>query len=141
MAFSPCRLAQPATQCWGCLRCGEQAEGKAQARIGRYCAPSLTSSPATATPGFHPPMTPKAKPGTGAGYWEDSPTGRLYLFNRPGLEEAAKGYDLGRVVLALESVGAIAKRGTGKHQAQKRLPDGSRPWLYFIDPDKLEPET
>lgn len=76
-----------------------------------------------------------------AGYWEDSPTGRLYLFNRPGLEEAAKGYDLGRVVLALESVGAIAKRGTGKHQAQKRLPDGSRPWLYFIDPDKLEPET
>ncbi len=76
-----------------------------------------------------------------AGYWEDSPTGRLYLFNRPGLEEAAKGYDLGRVVLALETVGAIAKRGTGKHQAQKRLPDGSRPWLYFIDPDKLEPET
>lgn len=76
-----------------------------------------------------------------AGYWEDSPSGRLYLFNRPGLEDAAKGYDLGRVVLALETVGAIAKRGTGKHQAQKRLPDGSRPWLYFIDPDKLEPET
>jgi len=76
-----------------------------------------------------------------AGYWEDSPSGRLYLFNRPGLQDAAKGYDLGRVVLALETVGAIAKRGTGKHQAQKRLPDGSRPWLYFIDPDKLEPET
>lgn len=76
-----------------------------------------------------------------AGYWEDSPTGRLYLFNRPGLEEAAKGYDLGRVVLALESVGAIAKRDTGKHQALKRLPDGSRQRLYFIDPAKLEPET
>ena len=76
-----------------------------------------------------------------AGYWEDSPSGRLYLFNRPGLEDAAKGYDLGRVVLALESVGAIAKRDTGKHQALKRLPDGSRPRLYFIDPAKLEPET
>lgn len=75
-----------------------------------------------------------------AGYWEDSPSGRLFLFNRPGLEEAAKGYDLSRVVLALDSVGAITKRDTGKHQALKRLPDGSRPRLYFIDPAKLEPQ-
>lgn len=76
-----------------------------------------------------------------AGYWEDSPAGRLYLFNRPGLEEAAKGYDLTRVVLALDSVGAIAKRDTGKHQALKRLPDGSRQRLYFINPASLEPES
>ena len=76
-----------------------------------------------------------------AGYWEDSPAGRLYLFNRPGLEEAAKGYDLARVVLALDSVGAIAKRDTGKHQALKRLPDGSRRRLYFISPTCLEPES
>lgn len=76
-----------------------------------------------------------------AGYWEDAPSGRLFLFNRPGLEEAAKGYDLARVVLALDSVGAIAKRDTGKHQALKRLPDGSRQKLYFVAPAKLEPET
>ncbi|WP_341304337.1 DUF927 domain-containing protein [Pseudomonas sp. TMP25] len=76
-----------------------------------------------------------------AGYWEDAPTGRLFLFNRPGLEEAAKGYDLGRVVLALDSVGAIAKREAGKHQHKKCLPDGSKPRLYWIDPTKLEPET
>lgn len=76
-----------------------------------------------------------------AGYWEDAPSGRLFLFNRPGLEEAAKGYDLVRVVVALDSVGAIAKRDTGKHQALKRLPDGSRQKLYFVDPAKLEPET
>ncbi|AOE87953.1 DUF927 domain-containing protein [Pseudomonas sp. TCU-HL1] len=76
-----------------------------------------------------------------AGYWEDLPSGRLYLFNRPGLEEAAKGYDLARVVLALDSVGAIAKRDTGKHQALKRLPDGSRQRLYFINPASLEPEN
>jgi putative DNA primase/helicase len=75
-----------------------------------------------------------------AGYWEDSPAGRLYLFNRPGLEEAAKGYDLGRVVLALDSVGAIAKREHGKHQHKKCLPDGTKPRLYWIDPAKLEPE-
>ena len=76
-----------------------------------------------------------------AGYWEDAPNGRLFLFNRPGLEEAAKGYDLGRVVVALDSVGAIAKRDTGRAQATKRLPDGTKPKLYFIDPTKLEPET
>ncbi|WP_219063459.1 DUF927 domain-containing protein [Pseudomonas sp. UMAB-08] len=75
-----------------------------------------------------------------AGYWEGSPSGRLFLFNRPGLEEAAKGYDLSRVVLALDSVGAIAKREAGRAQATKRLPDGTRPKLYFIDPAKLEPE-
>lgn len=77
-----------------------------------------------------------------AGYWEELPSGgRLYLFNRPGLEEAAKGYDLARTVLALDSVGAITKRDTGKNQALKRLPDGSRQRLYFIDPVRLEPET
>lgn len=76
-----------------------------------------------------------------AGYWEDAPAGRLYLFNRTGLEEAAKGYDLGRVVLALDSVGAIAKRDAGRAQASKRLPDGSKLKLYFIDPAKLEPDA
>lgn len=75
-----------------------------------------------------------------AGYWEDSPTGRLYLFNRPGLEDAAKGYDLGRVVLALESVGAIAKREPGRAQATKRLPSGRKEKLYWIDAARLEPE-
>jgi putative DNA primase/helicase len=76
-----------------------------------------------------------------AGYWEVTHDGRLYLFNRPGLEEATKGYDLGRVVLALDSVGAITKREAGRAQATKRLPDGSKQKLYFIDPAKLEPET
>ena len=75
-----------------------------------------------------------------AGYWEDSPSGRLYLFNRPGLEEAAKGYDLGRAVLALESVGAIAKREPGRAQATKRLPSGRKEKLYWIDAARLEPE-
>lgn len=76
-----------------------------------------------------------------AGYWQDTPSGRLYLFNRPGLEEAAQGYDLNRTVMALDSVGAIVQRDTGKHQALKRLPDGGRQRLYFIDPAKLEPES
>lgn len=77
-----------------------------------------------------------------AGYWEEAPDeSRLYLFSRTALEEATKGFSIQRVVLALDSVGAITKKDTGKHQASKRLPNGSNPRLYFIDPLKLEPET
>lgn len=75
-----------------------------------------------------------------AGYWEELPrVGRVYLFNRPGLEEAA-GFELPRIVQALDSVGAIAKRDRGKNQALKRLPDGRRERFYFIDPTKLQQE-
>lgn len=73
-----------------------------------------------------------------AGYWESTATGRLYLFTRSGLEEATKGFELARVVRALDGVGAIAKRDRGRAQASKRLPDGSTPKLYFINPACLE---
>ncbi len=77
-----------------------------------------------------------------AGYWEEAPDeSRLYLFSRTALEEATQGFDLTSVVLALDSVGAIAKRDIGKNQVLKRLPDGSRQRMYFIDQTKLEPET
>lgn len=76
-----------------------------------------------------------------AGYWEQTTTGRLYLFTRGGLEEATKGFELARVVRALDSVGAIAKRAHGKHQHKKRLPDGSTPWLYWINPAPIWPEN
>ena len=74
-----------------------------------------------------------------AGYWESTGSGRLYLFTRSGLEEAAKGFELARVVRALDSVGAIAKRAHGKHQHKKRLPDGSTPWLYWVNPAPIRP--
>ncbi len=76
-----------------------------------------------------------------AGYWEERPEGgRLFLFTRGGLEEATKGFDLSRVVRALDGVGAIAKKEPGKQQHRKRLPDGSNPGLYWIDPARLEPQ-
>ncbi|WP_231975685.1 DUF927 domain-containing protein [Pseudomonas oryzae] len=75
-----------------------------------------------------------------AGYREITEAGPLYLFTRIGLEEAAKDFELPRVVRALDSVGAIAKRAAGKNQAKRRMPDGSTPWLYWIDPSRLEPE-
>lgn len=76
-----------------------------------------------------------------AGYWEEHPAGRFFLFSRTGLEEAAKGYELNRVMLALDSVGAITKRDAGRAQATKRLADGTKLKLYFIDPAKLEPDA
>lgn len=76
-----------------------------------------------------------------AGYWESTPDGgRGYLFNRPGLEEAGRGYDLTRIVQALDTAGAIAKRDPGKHQVLKRLPGGTRQRFYCINPDRLDPE-
>lgn len=75
-----------------------------------------------------------------AGYWEVTSNGRLFLFNRPGLEEAAKGYEVSRVVLALESVGAITKRDSGRAQASQRIKNGPKLKFYFIDPTKLGPE-
>lgn len=76
-----------------------------------------------------------------AGYWEATACGRIYMFTRSGLEEAAKGFELDRVVRALDSVNAIAKRDKGRAQASKRLPDKSRAKLYCIDPARLEPES
>lgn len=76
------------------------------------------------------------------GYWAERPEGgRLYLFTRGGLEEATEGFDLSRVVRALDSVGAIYKKEAGKLQHRRRLPDGSNPGLYWINPACLEPHV
>lgn len=73
-----------------------------------------------------------------AGYWEETSSGPLYLFTRSGLAEAAEGFELARVLHALDSAGAIAKRDHGRTQASKRLADGSTVKLYFINPARLE---
>ncbi|MHB0765816.1 DUF927 domain-containing protein [Stutzerimonas sp. NM35] len=73
-----------------------------------------------------------------AGYWERTERGRVYLFTRSGLHEATSGFELTRVLRALDSVNAITKKEPGKLQHRKRLPDGSNPGLYWIDPACLE---
>lgn len=78
-----------------------------------------------------------------AGYWEDEPGRRLYLFNTFGLTEAAHGFGLARIVAALETAGTIAKRDTEKGQKRNtkkyRMPGGGAPKsLYVIDPARLE---
>ncbi|SDM52818.1 putative DNA primase/helicase [Oryzisolibacter propanilivorax] len=73
-----------------------------------------------------------------AGYVSTSPSGTVYLFTSGGLREAAQGYDLARVLAALDTAGAFAKRGAnGKTAATTRTPDGRTPRLYHVQPDRL----
>lgn len=74
-----------------------------------------------------------------AGYWDEMPgESRLFLFNRPGLEEAARGFDISRVITALRAVDAIVKSDSGRHQATVRLQTGLSQKFYVVDPSKLE---
>ncbi len=72
-----------------------------------------------------------------AGWWKDDMGRRLYLFTSGGLREATKGYDLMRVLTALDQVGALADADTGRRSKTTRTPTGT-PRLYHIDPAKLD---
>lgn len=74
-----------------------------------------------------------------AGYWDELPSGnRVYLLNRPALEEAAGGYEVSRIVAALRTAGVIFKSDAGRHQATVRVPSGENQKFYVLDPSKLE---
>lgn len=73
-----------------------------------------------------------------AGYVDKSGASTVYLFTSGGLREATTGYDIKRVIKALDSVGAFAQKGAnGKTALSTRTPDGRTPRLYHIYPDKL----
>jgi len=73
-----------------------------------------------------------------AGYWKDLPTGRIYLFTKGGLREATKGYDLRRVLKALEDAGAFTAIGYGSEKAKNRRTPYGQMKLYHIEPEKLQ---
>lgn len=71
-----------------------------------------------------------------AGYWRSVEGKRHYLFASSALKEATKGYDLSRVLKALEQAGALADMDYGKRSKKVRV--CGRPMsLYHIDPDRL----
>ena len=49
-----------------------------------------------------------------AGYWRDSDNGRIYLFHKDALNEAAAGYGNRRILNALENAGWLAERENHK---------------------------
>ncbi|CAG4908380.1 DUF927 domain-containing protein [Paraburkholderia saeva] len=72
-----------------------------------------------------------------AGYWKQDSGGRLYLFTSGGLREAAKGYDMSRVLLALDKAQALAATDHGKRSKKVRDPSGRPVSLYHVDPEAL----
>jgi putative DNA primase/helicase len=68
-----------------------------------------------------------------AGYWRDKDEDRVFMFNSPGLQEAAAGFDIRRILDALESVGWIAEHDQDKRSKKTRVL-GSSKNLYWILP-------
>ncbi len=79
-------------------------------------------------------------PGPRAGYYELAGDKRIYLFNKAGIKEAAHGYGIERVVMALDSVRALRRNKPDHNQNQYRIRNGGRKWLYTIDPEQLTEE-
>ncbi|SET60805.1 putative DNA primase/helicase [Nitrosospira multiformis] len=72
-----------------------------------------------------------------AGWWEDTPDDRIYLFTAGGLREALKGFDYGRAQDLLAEVGVLPPRDAqGKHSRTSRV-NGESKRLYPIDLSKL----
>ncbi|MDA8482645.1 DUF927 domain-containing protein [Pseudomonas resinovorans] len=79
-----------------------------------------------------------------AGYWEKVGGHTLFMFFSHGLEEAAPGFSVARIVKALDAAGAIADRdvekGRTRHTKKRRTPGGGSKHLYVINPGRLEAE-
>ncbi len=73
-----------------------------------------------------------------AGWYEDSPDGRVFLFNADGLREALKGFDFRRALDVLEQAGAIPKAGANGERAKLKRIGGRAVKLYPISAGRLE---
>ena len=68
-----------------------------------------------------------------AGYWRDEPDGRVFMFNPPGLREAAAGFDMGRILDALESAGWVVERDKERRSKKTKVAGASKN-MYWILP-------
>lgn len=77
-----------------------------------------------------------------AGYYQVDSDKRLYLFNPPGLKEAASGFSQARIVRALIGVDALVQMDSEDNRwtKKRRTPGGGNSRFYVIDPDRLEKE-
>lgn len=77
-----------------------------------------------------------------AGYYQVDDDKRVYLFNPPGLKEAASGFSQERIVRALAGVDALVQMDNEANRwtKKRRTPGGGSSRFYVIDPDRLEKE-
>jgi putative DNA primase/helicase len=71
-----------------------------------------------------------------AGWWRDTPAGRVYLFNASGLREALQGFDFKRALGTLQEVGALPA-SSGERSKPERIGGRLPVRLYAIHADKL----
>ena len=67
-----------------------------------------------------------------AGWWRDTRTGRMYLFNASGLRDALKGFDFGRALDAMQEAGLIEAPGAGGERAKFMRINGSGGKFYPV---------
>lgn len=67
------------------------------------------------------------------GWWRDDGETRTWLFTGEGLRRAVPGYEMKRILTALETAGWIAKR-SDKERAKKVKVKGRSTWLYHLIP-------
>ena len=68
-----------------------------------------------------------------AGYWKDHGSERVFYFNSPALKQASGGFDIKRVLTAIESSGWLFEHDGGKKSKVMKV-DGRATRLYAIKP-------
>lgn len=69
-----------------------------------------------------------------AGYWRNTDTGRVYLFNSVGMREALKGFDFGRAIAYLQEMGMVPPPGNDGKSAKSLTIQGDKSRLYEVHP-------
>jgi putative DNA primase/helicase len=70
-----------------------------------------------------------------AGYWRDDSKGRVYLFHSSGLQDAAPGFDIRRILDAVDSAGWIIERDPGRRSKKVKVA-GTATNLFWILPSE-----
>lgn len=68
-----------------------------------------------------------------AGWWKNEGARRVWLFTSEGLGRAVPGFDLPRILAAVEGAGWITEHNPGKRAKRVKV-DGRNPWLYHLAP-------
>jgi putative DNA primase/helicase len=72
-----------------------------------------------------------------AGWWQNTPDGRIYHFTADGLREALKGHDFRRALDVLEDVGVLPRADAEGKRSRSRRINGHPKRLYPLQSGKL----